>query len=122
MRASLVFSILLLLNVSLGIVQDNTCSYTDSSGNVFDLSALTYDDTLESPMGYSYTASDGNTYFINFCEPVTLTLSDCATSDGTGSCQLSGDTYYPAGTVTSMEWVPFVRTLFHSLRKNLNSC
>ena len=100
----------LLCFLLVGIVLGNSCSYTNSGGDTWDLSPLTYDYTAPAiPAGYAMQGNDGNVYYINFCAPVVETLTDCITNPASGSCQLSGGNYHPSGTVSTLKWIPFVR-------------
>lgn len=86
----------------------NTCSYTDSDGDYFNLSPLTYDPTGAAPSGYQITDSAGFIYYVNFCETVSdLIGSGVCANDGSASCQLSSGNYFNCGLETSLEWVPY---------------
>ena len=75
------------------------------NGTVWDLSGLTYNSSSPTaPSGYSLQTDSGSTFYINFCEQVSSTAvsPDCNKMNGSGSCQLSAASYYPAGNVASM--------------------
>merc|ERR1711879_592211 len=56
------------------------------------------------------SAQTGDTFYVNFCSEVSSSFvsPDCNKYGPSGSCQLSGQTYFPSGEVSSMEFVPYV--------------
>merc|ERR1712063_69149 len=82
------------------------------NGTVWDLSPLTYDSTGPAPSNYQIqSASNGNTYYVNFCAAVSSSISaDCNKGAPNGACQLSGTTYYGAGLLSQTTWQDFVPT------------
>merc|ERR1712108_53006 len=78
-------------------------------GTSIDITPLSYDPTQSAPDGYSYSTSDGNTFYVNFCEQVASNINEvCNKNAPNGACQQSGTAYYASGTVSSMVWLNYV--------------
>ena len=84
----------------------SNCTFTDpDTGVIYDLSALTYDPTLPSPAGYDGQDMNGQTYYINFCEQVSMVnLSACSTTSPTSSCQTGSGNIHPAGATRTQRF------------------
>merc|ERR1712137_1192102 len=97
--------VLLLLVCASYVLAQNNCSYTDGSGNTFDLSPLTYDPSQSSPDGYNAQDTAGQTYYINFCQEVSqVSLSACSKTSPSAVCQTSSGNYHPAGSVSTQQF------------------
>merc|ERR1712137_428336 len=97
--------VLLLLVCASYVLAQNNCSYTDGSGNTFDLSPLTNDPSQSSPDGYNAQDTAGQTYYINFCQEVSqVSLSACSKTSPSAVCQTSSGNYHPAGSVSTQQF------------------
>ena len=94
-----------------------TCSYTDTDGNYYDLSPLTYDPSSASPSNYQITDTAGNTYYINFCAEVSESIGNgtCNENYPSGSCQHSGISYYSCGALSTYTWIPYQSKYYFKL-------
>ena len=103
-----------LFSCTLSVLCDSSnCSYTDTDGNYYDLSPLTYDPSSPSPSTYQISDTY-NTYYINFCEEVSQLIGNgtCSDDNSAATCQYSGGSYYSCGSSDNYEWTSYQSKLY----------
>lgn len=96
--------------VTFVVCVQNNCTFTmkvNGTTEEFDLSPLTYDPSQPPPPNYQIVGADSNTYYINFCEQVSISLG-CSDNYEYAACQKSGLNYFGTGAVYSQTIVPYI--------------